>query len=448
MLERMFGSEEIAGIGPELAGLLAALRLAELDEDALIAAVAAADRLVSWANAAQLTLIGELARRRNDPEFVEDEIAAELRLSRPAAAHRLALALDLDRLPAVTTGLAAGRLDLPKAKAITEAIQTLSRPTAADLAGQAIPHAAEHTVGQLRAWLRRAVLAADPAAAQTRHELAVAERRVTLTPQPDGMAELWALLPADDAARAYTALDTCARDSTTPHDPRSADARRADALIDLLAGQRTAPPTTIHVTVPLATLIAAHSNITTPGTPTTGASAPTTGAPTTGAPTTGASTAGRAGPAGAGPTSSGKVGEIVGEQPGQIPGIGPIPAAMARRLAADGVWRWLATSPDGTITAAGTRAYRPPPALATLIRGRDQTCRFPGCRQPAHRCDLDHTTRHPHGATTPDNLAALCRHHHRLKHQTDWTVRQHPDGRLTWTSPTGRTYTTHPAHAA
>ena len=168
-LERMFDSEETAGIGRELAAFLSGLRgLAELDEDTIIAGIAAADRLVSWANAGQLALIGELTRRRGDPEFVEDEIAAELRLSRPAAAHRLALALDLHRLPAVAAGLAAGRLDLPKAKAITGALHVLDPATAADVADHAVDHAAAHTVGQHRAWLRGSVLAADPAAAQAR----------------------------------------------------------------------------------------------------------------------------------------------------------------------------------------------------------------------------------------------------------------------------------------
>ena len=40
--------------------------------------------------------------------------------------------------------------------------------------------------------------------------------------------------------------------------------------------------------------------------------------------------------------------------------------------------------------------------LADLVRTRDAACRFPGCRQPAHRCDLDHVTPWPAGATTAD----------------------------------------------
>jgi hypothetical protein len=385
----MFESS-VTAAGPALAGQLAGLVPAELSEEALIDAVAAAEKLARWAAAAQLALIGELARRRTDPQRVQDEIAAELRLSRVAAATRLGLALDLDRLPAVAAALAAGGLDVPKACAIADAVAVLDSQAQQRVAGEAVGRAAGRTVGELRAWLRRAVLTADPRAAEARHTKAVADRRVTLTPVADGMAELWALLPVDDAARAFTAVDACARAAASPGDPRTADQRRADALVDLLTGRATAPAATrVHVTVPLATVLG-------------------------------------------------------GDQPGELAGVGPIPPTMARQAAADGVWRWLATADDGTAVDAGRRSYRPPAALADLIRGRDQTCRFPGCRQPAHRCDLDHTIAYPAGSTSADNLITLCRHHHRLKHAGGWTVRQHPRGHLTWTAPTGHTYTTRP----
>jgi hypothetical protein len=124
---------------------------------------------------------------------------------------------------------------------------------------------------------------------------------------------------------------------------------------------------------------------------------------------------------------------------------GPITAAEARRIAADGRWQRLLTHPaTGALLDCGRRSYTPPAALADHIRTRDHTCRFPGCRQPAHTADLDHTTPYPTGPTTPTNLAALCRHHHRLKHRAGWTVEQANDATLTWTTPTGRRHTTTP----
>ena len=40
--------------------------------------------------------------------------------------------------------------------------------------------------------------------------------------------------------------------------------------------------------------------------------------------------------------------------------------------------------------------------------------------------------------------APKCRHEHRLKQDPRWRVEQHPDGSFTWTTPSGRQYTTQP----
>ncbi len=149
------------------------------------------------------------------------------------------------------------------------------------------------------------------------------------------------------------------------------------------------------------------------------------------------------------------------------PDIGPNPDPVARppALIDTGPCGWLPTTevaailthPDtlirlarlhpttGATTHLSTDTYRPGTALARLVRDRDGTCRFPGCNTPATHCDLDHAIPYPQGPTTPDNLHALCRRHHGFKHHAGWTIHLNPDNAtLTWTSPTGRTYTTHP----
>ena len=190
-----------------------------LSDEALIDAMVAWDRVVSSAQAAQLAVIAELARRRPaDPdepgdgsgvsEFAVDEVAAALRLSRPAAGARLHVAVTLARrLPATAAALREGQIDFPKTRAVVDAVTPLDDAAAAGVEARVLPRAGGQTVGQLRASLARAVLAADPAAAEDRHARAVADRKVTLTPLPDGMAELWALLPADAAAAVYSAID-------------------------------------------------------------------------------------------------------------------------------------------------------------------------------------------------------------------------------------------------
>ncbi|WP_052226908.1 HNH endonuclease signature motif containing protein [Microbacterium mangrovi] len=91
---------------------------------------------------------------------------------------------------------------------------------------------------------------------------------------------------------------------------------------------------------------------------------------------------------------------------------------------------------------------RPCTAMKRLLQARDETCRFPGCRRPAKKCDIDHTTAHAEGGPTAlCNLACLCERHHTVKHHTDWTVQQLPGGILHFTSPTRRGYRTRPPAA-
>jgi hypothetical protein len=50
---------------------------------------------------------------------------------------------------------------------------------------------------------------------------------------------------------------------------------------------------------------------------------------------------------------------------------------------------------------------------------------------------------YPKGPTTADNLAPLCRGHHRLKHEGGWTLLKNDRGYL-WINPAGIEYTKQP----
>jgi hypothetical protein len=136
------------------------------------------------------------------------------------------------------------------------------------------------------------------------------------------------------------------------------------------------------------------------------------------------------------------------DQPAELVGHGPIPADLARHIAADAVWRRLLTDPlSGTLLDYGRTTYHPPAALADHVRARDQYCRFPHCRRKAADAELDHIVAWAEGGETSEtNLGASCLHHHHLKHHAGWQVHAHPDGRLTWITPTGHRYTTTPHH--
>ncbi|MFB9375770.1 hypothetical protein ACFFKU_17355 [Kineococcus gynurae] len=105
------------------------------------------------------------------------------------------------------------------------------------------------------------------------------------------------------------------------------------------------------------------------------------------------------------------------DEPGEVAGIGPVPAALARALAADGDWRRVLTDPvTHEVLDVSPRVYRPGAALRRFVQARDRTCTTPGCLVPAIDCDLDHRIPFEEGGrTVRANLHASCRRHHRQK---------------------------------
>ena len=131
------------------------------------------------------------------------------------------------------------------------------------------------------------------------------------------------------------------------------------------------------------------------------------------------------------------------DEPADLDGYGPIDAQTARRLCAHAPsFRRILTHPEtGAYLSYGRTSYRVPADLAGYLRIRDGGCRFPGCSRRAAGCDIDHTKDWAvTGATRHDNLAHLCRKHHRLKHNTTWRMSQTPTGDIRWVSPTGRVH--------
>ena len=131
------------------------------------------------------------------------------------------------------------------------------------------------------------------------------------------------------------------------------------------------------------------------------------------------------------------------EAPGELAGYGPITAATARRIAADGTWRRLLTEPrTGRFDELSVDTYQPPQDLRDHVIARDPTCIGLGCRLPANRCDLDHRIEYPRGPTAAPNLDPWCRSAHEIKTFTDTDVVLDPagDGARTITYPSGRSY--------
>ena len=92
--------------------------------------------------------------------------------------------------------------------------------------------------------------------------------------------------------------------------------------------------------------------------------------------------------------------------------------------------------------------HDPPAWMAELVKLRDTHCVFPWCQRDSRSCDLDHIDPYvedgPPGQTNPENLAPLCRRHHRCKTSRRWRYQRNPDGTYTWHGPHDRTYTVTP----
>ena len=116
-------------------------------------------------------------------------------------------------------------------------------------------------------------------------------------------------------------------------------------------------------------------------------------------------------------------------------GVGPIPDALAQRLARFAALRRVVTDPlTGQPLEVGRR--RPSERLYNAVLNRDRHCRFPGCTRTAVP-DLDHISPYRDDAaaeeqTVPENLQCLCREHHRVKHQLRWHPAMQPDGTIRW----------------
>ncbi len=92
--------------------------------------------------------------------------------------------------------------------------------------------------------------------------------------------------------------------------------------------------------------------------------------------------------------------------------------------------------------------HDPPPRMVEQVVLTDQHCVFPYCQVRARACDLDHVENWrpaeesgadpPRPGTTPDNLAPLCRRHHRLKTAGTWNYDALGPDHYAWTGPHGQ----------
>ena len=499
--------------GPELAAALAASEPVDLADDE---GFDAAERLAGWealAHWATGRLYRETAtytrarearargagRGELASEAVAMEVATLARVAPRTGEIRIHQAAVLvEQLPLTLEALEEGRISLAHARVVIEQVELCDPGTAraVDVELWSRPPR-DRTPAQLRDLVRRIVTRLDPDLLRRRPEHARQQRELRYWSDDHGATGVLQLrLPADEARGVYAVIDAAARSAGDPPDgpKRDLGQKRADSARDLVLDGATARRDDSGCCT-----CATHGEPHSTGSDSDAGEAPDAEADEAGVgdserserPAEDAEDAERDAPmpdpddgdlrAGASradepaPTRDPARGLRTGtrspvrtevrvtigwdvlaglsDRPGELEGHGPIPAPLARRLAADpdAWWRRLFTDPVTGIAAhLDAKRYRPPGSMQEFVRARDVTCAAPGCRVPAARCDLDHVVPYEHhepgggaGATRADGLKPGCRRHHRLKTLAGWSAELGPDPEggsapvITWTSPSG-----------
>jgi len=424
-------SSAVAELLCAIPGAMTLARLSEINPDSLNASdridfLTALDRQDGWLYALRQRAIAAVAgltpSEGGGPlsgvdESEREDISTALRLAPATAQSRIDIARTLvNNLPNTCSALVTGEISSAHATVIARETAIAIRDGAPEsivfeIEQRAIAYAEFHTPGQLANHVRKSVALFAPEEFEETVSRATALRRISCYNEADGMSTVVAILPAAEAQVVMNSIeafilrqDQLQNQLDGVHSREAAekltiDQRRADALSSICANflseisETVTPqrrPLTVNVTIDLPTLLG------------------------------------------------------LAENPGQLAGYGPIPAAVARELASDAKWKRFVTEPQtGNLLDFGRESYEPPQNLKDFLIARDRTCRFPGCRRSALLSDLDHAESwESGGSTSPDNIGALCRRHHRLKTHDGWGIESFADGSCTWTSPLGKKFFT------
>jgi uncharacterized protein (DUF2342 family) len=318
------------------------------------------------------------------------------------ASRLIALGQLMDHRSTVAAAVASGTVNSAQALAIGHVLDDVApeEPATIDkVEAILIDHATQFEPAILRRLGQRILAHINPDLADARlrdrleREQRLAHQRRGFTLSPDGLGgtRISGVLDTEGAAILAAAIEPLARpvrDDTGP-DPRTAPARRADALVEacriaVAAGglpDNGGTPPQLNVTIDLDAL-----------------------------------------------TRDLAVGQLdTGAQ---------LSPSATRRLACEA--QILPVLLDGASVPIDLGRTRRPftGAARAAILLRDGGCAFPGCDRPSRWCHIHHIQFWACGGRTDrDNGVALCGYHHRLIHQNDWIVRMAADRRPEFIPP-------------
>jgi hypothetical protein len=407
-LEGSPGCTALMGFADEAAGTDD--RYGGCDDDELVGAICAWDRVEAHAAARKHAAVAELARRRPEEgcdlqsdarmplvwdEFVPAELGWALAESRWAAENILGLAYELQvKLPGTAAAFRSGRLRQGKVEIIARAAGLLDAAETRAVEALVLDRAAKLTPGGLRAAVAKAVMQVAPDKARKRREEAARDARVERWAEDSGRAALAGReLPPAEVLAADQRITWWAGQLKAAGLEGDMDVLRARAYLDILLGMDSrpspAPGGPDGQQIPADAGPAGSGDL---GPRETGPGDADPGRPDAGR--DGRKDPGDAGPGtpggsppwaagGPGGLPPGFVGRVnltvpltttlgLADRPGEIPGIGPIDPALARDLATAAARNprttWCITVTDQHGHAIGHGCARPEPPSAAARR--------------------------------------------------------------------------------
>jgi hypothetical protein len=435
----------------------------------LAAEVDGAQRVINAASAVQALRVAQFAGREEEQdasgawvevdhgvghlgEFAADCFGPMLAMGSVAAGRKVETAAALaSRLPRTLAAMSAGELDSWRATIIATELGEASAESCAAVEALIFPAVLEEAPGAVTRRVRRVLAVVDADAVRLKAAKARLDRFVQVFPsEVPGLTKWVASLPAAQSAACWAAIDELAHRMRGDDPTRTLEQCRADALVDLMLGN-VQVSTTVTLMIPVQTVtvdepqdcmeqdLAAHGPRPGPGADSAfGYQDPLASTDDFGQPA-----------APPNPLVEPSWTQICA-MGYEIPGIGVIGGDVVAGILEKfdtRIARVLLDERTGVVIETGVDTYRPSAAMRRFVQRRDGTCRFPGCRRNARRCEPDHVIPFSRGGPTAIwNLSSICKHHHRVKHEANWALTMSRDGQCTWTDPFGRQYATHPVN--
>ena len=292
-------------------------------------------------------------------------VARRCQMSKNAAADRLCIGAQLEKMPRIDAALSSGEIGLQAASVICHLQDRVEQAGGSIDQEEWVTIAADSSIKSLSAEAACTWHGIDPSGFNAKVEEAH-ERRQLFISECGDMYRIDGWLELEAGAVVKNAIDLLAR-PLGEIDDRSPKQRRADAVYEMATGNRVAPQISVHTTI------------------------------------------------------EGLKSEL-GATASQLEDGTPISSKTVQRMACDGALHRVLKA-DSMVIDVGRAKRVAQPAQWRALKARHRSCGAPGCERPIGMTQAHHVDFWEDGGhTNHRRMLPLCHYHHRLVHEGGWQV--------------------------